>query len=236
MTSRNSSQDVQHIQDVQRRRHPSQPGRVDFTCMYAAHDACNRDLRLLSAAVQASRAAEPSVQAGWATFKHELHIHHTAEDRWLWPVLRDRISRRDESSVLDSMEAEHARIDPLLALVDAGLDATKTRSGASSDEAALTEAVGMLTALLTAHMGHEEDAALPLVEKYLGPSGWAEFGRKIGRSQGPRGAAELFPWLLDDAPADTARRLLGVLPVPIRVAYRVLWRPRYVRTTRWNTP
>jgi hypothetical protein len=83
-------------------------------------------------------------------------------------------------------------------------------------------------------MEHEEDYALPLVEQHLGPEGWAAFGRAAGKSGGLRGAAELFPWILDGAPADTSTRLLGMLPPPARLLYRALWRPGYARTSRWG--
>jgi hypothetical protein len=227
MPSKNTGQDVQHAQAFPPRRHRRPAGRVDFTFMYAAHDAFSRDLLRLGAAVRAGRTAEPAVRAGWATFKHQLHFHHTAEDRWLWPALRDKVTQPDEISVLDAMEAEHLRIDPLLSRVDVGL--------AAGDQAALAEDVRALADTLTAHMEHEEDQALPLVEAHLGPDGWADFGKTAGRSEGLRGTAELFPWMLDGATSEISRRLLGMLPPPVRLVYRALWRPRYSRTPRWDT-
>jgi Hemerythrin HHE cation binding domain len=229
MSSSSTGQYGTHVQVSGRPRPPGTPrpaGRVDFTFMYAAHDAFNRDLRRLALAIEAGRTAEPTVRAGWATFKNQLHVHHTAEDRLLWPALRDKVTRPEETSVLDAMEAEHLCIDPLLARVDAGI--------AAGDLAAPAEAVKALTGTLTAHMEHEEDEALPLVEEHLGPQGWAAFGKAAGRSEGLRGAAELFPWILDGASADTSRRLLGMLPPPARLAYRLLWRPGYARTPRWD--
>jgi hypothetical protein len=208
-------------------RHPRPAGQVDFTFMYAAHDAFNRDLLRLAAAVEAGRTADPAVRAGWATFKNQLHVHHTAEDRWLWPALRDKITQPGGTSVLDAMEAEHARIDPLLTQVDASL--------AAAGLAGLAQTARARARALTAHMEHEEDHALPLVEAHLGPEGWAAFGEAAGKSGGLKGAAELFPWMLDDAPADTSKRLLAMLPPPARLLYRALWRPGYARTPRWGT-
>jgi hypothetical protein len=220
MTTKNTGQ---HIPPGRR---PRPAGKVDFTFMYAAHDAFNRDLRRLAAAAGSGRIADPAVRTGWATFKKQLHIHHTAEDRWLWPALRDKVTRPDEVSVLDAMEAEHLGLDPLLSRVDASLTATGL--------AGLTENAGARARALAAHMEHEEDHALPLVEQHLGPEGWAAFGKAAGKSGGLRGAAELFPWILDGAPADTSTRLLGMLPPPARLLYRTLWRPGYARTPRWS--
>jgi iron-sulfur cluster repair protein YtfE (RIC family) len=202
------------------RRRPLQ-GKVDFTLMYAVHDAFHRDLRCLTAAVEAARTADPAVRAGWATFKNQLHVHHTAEDTLLWPPLRQKVTRPDETAVLDAMEAEHARIDPLLSQVDASLAASGP--------------VGALAQTLAAHMKHEEDQALPLVEAHLGPDGWAAFRKATGKIQGLRGGAEFFPWMLDGASADTSKKVLGMLPPPARLLYWAVWRPRYARTPRWDT-
>jgi iron-sulfur cluster repair protein YtfE (RIC family) len=203
------------------------PGTVDFTFMYAAHDAFHRDLRRLAAAVEAGRTAEPAVRAGWATFKNQLHVHHTAEDELLWPALRAKVTQPGDVAVLDAMEAEHARIDPLLSRVDDSL--------AAASLTGLAENASTLAAGLAAHMDHEEDHALPLVDAYLGTGGWAAFRKAAGKSQGLRGGAELFPWMLDGAPADTSKRVLGLLPPPARLLYRAVWRPGCAHTPRWTT-
>ena len=207
------------------RRHRLE-GDVDFTLMYVAHDAFHRDLRRLAAAVDAGRAAEPSVRAGWETFKEQLHIHHTAEDVSVWPALRAKVTMAGHVAVLDAMEAEHARIDPLLSAVDSCL--------AAAGQAGLAETADGLAAALAAHMEHEEDQALPLVETFLGPAGWAAFAQEMSKTQGLRGAAEFFPWMLDDAPPATRKRALGLLPPPARLLYRAVWAPGYARTSRWD--
>jgi hypothetical protein len=56
-----------------------------------------------------------------------------------------------------------------------------------------------------------------------------------GKSTGLKGAAELFPWMLDGALPATSRRLLNTLPPPARLLYRALRRPGYARTPRWIT-
>jgi hemerythrin-like domain-containing protein len=211
--------------DDTRRRRPLQ-GTIDFTLMYAAHDAFSRDLRRLTAAVEAGQTADAAVRTGWETFKNQLHVHHTAEDTSLWPPLRQKVTRGGDVAVLDAMEAEHACIDPLLSRLDVSL--------AASDRAGLAENASALAETLAAHMDHEEDQALPLVEAHLGPAGWAAFQKAVGKSQGLRGGAEFFPWMLDGAPADTSKRVLGMLPPPARLLYRAIWRPGYTRTSRWD--
>lgn len=209
-----------HIQAGGGRRPPTSDS-VDFTMMYAAHAAFARDLRRLGRGYEHGQARTPAALAHWAAFTKQLHIHHRAEDTALWPPLRDAALRPDEIGVLDQMEAEHAQIGPQLERIDAAL--------VSDNGALLGAGIQALTSTLTAHMRHEEDDALPLVESHLGAAGWAKFVGAIRKTQGLRGAAEFLPWLLDDAPTDVQARVLGMLPPPVRFLYRRNWAPKYRR-------
>lgn len=196
---------------------------IDFTMMYAAHEAFSRDLRRMSAACAGGTALTPSVHAGWETFAHQLHLHHTAEDEALWPPLRAKVVGASEVAVLDEMEMEHAQLEPLLEQID--------KAQRSGDTGTLRDTVQALDVELNAHMRHEEHEALPLVDKRLGESGWRDFIGHLRRTQGLRGGAEFMPWLLDDLPS--SGQVLRQLPPPVRLLYRGVWKPRYQRTARW---
>lgn len=202
-------------------------GRVDFTMMYVAHDAFTRDLDRVAAASARGDAFTAGTRAGWAMFANQLRGHHTVEDLLLWPKLRAQPLRPDEVVVLDAMELEHAAIDPHLERVEhAFADCSITE---------LIAGVHELRDGLATHLRHEENEALPLVDAYLGPEGWAEFGREICRTQGGlRGGASYLPWVLDEAPAEMQSRVLAMLPPPVRVLYRWLWAPKYRRARWWN--
>jgi hypothetical protein len=122
--------------------------------------------------------------------------------------MRDAVSAPEAFVVLEAIQAEHARLDPALDAVDAAI--------AADHQAGLAESIGRLSAGLASHMRHEENAALPLVEAHLGTAGWAAFTQHIRRTQGLRGGAVFFPWLLDDAPTTTRDRVLNLLPPPAR--------------------
>lgn len=195
-------------------------GEVDFTMMYAAHDAFSRHLESIAETLERDARVSDGAVERWTLFAKQLHIHHTAEDQSLWPILRAAIASPDELAVLDAMEAEHAQLDPQLARIDA-----QTGAGFAADAAA---SIRELAGGLGRHMRHEENAALPLIDAYLGPPGWAEFGKRIRATQGISGAAEYLPWLLEGAPTDVAKRVLAVLPPPARLMYRTRWRRRYL--------
>lgn len=197
-------------------------GTVDFTMMYAAHDAFSRDLDLLLAACSGGNAWRAADHARWETFTTQLHVHHHAEDDALWPPLRETALSAEEIATLDAMELEHAAIDPHVADVGTAI--------AADIPARLAEALQRLRTGLAEHMRHEENAALPMIEKHLGPAGWQAFTATFRQTQGIRGAVTYFPWLLEDAPEEVEAKVLSVLPAPARLLYRAVWAPRYRRS------
>jgi hemerythrin HHE cation binding domain-containing protein len=215
-------------------------GDADLAIMLAAHRAFRRDLtRLARAAARpaGSLRSEParrrSVEAGWELFKHELHLHHTAEDELIWPALRPRLVHSEHArSVLDAMEEEHSRIDPLLAAVDAAF-AGAPEAGDWPGQDRLADVIDVLTSTLTGHLAHEEKDGLPLIGAALTAAEWRGVGFRIARRNGLSAGGEMFAWMLDGAGREDAAATMGSLPPPVRLLYRTIWKPRYQRTPRW---
>ena len=221
-------------------------GDADLTIMLAAHDAFRRDLTRLARVAAAADLSDParrqSVALGWELFKRELHLHHTAEDELIWPALRPRLAHSQHAlSVLDAMEEEHGRIDPLLAAVDAGFaaaarDGEDDRPGASDNRLGvdrLADVIDVLTSTLTGHLAHEERDGLPLIGVALTAGEWRKVGFRIARQNGMSAGSEMFAWMLDGADRSGAAATLGQLPPPLRLLYRTVWRPRFDKTPRW---
>jgi hypothetical protein len=209
-------------------------GDADLSVMLAAHAAFRRDLARLARVAEAADLRDPArlaaVQAGWDTFKRQLHLHHTAEDDIVWPALRRRLEHSDQArSVLDQMEDEHELIDPLLDAVDGELFSL---SAGIPGPVGLAGATGALTSSLAAHLGHEERDALPLIGVALTAGEWRSAGLKIARANRLSQVAEMFAWLAEAGDPDGARAV-SALPPPARLVYRVVWKPRYQRTPRW---
>jgi iron-sulfur cluster repair protein YtfE (RIC family) len=214
-------------------------GDADLTIMLAAHDAFRRDLTRLARVAAAADLSDParrqSVAAGWELFKRELHLHHTAEDELIWPALRPRLAHSQHAlSVLDAMEEEHGRIDPLLAAVDAGF-AAAARDGEDDRLGVdrLADVIDALTSTLTGHLAHEERDGLPLIGVALTAGEWRKVGFRIARQNGMSAGSEMFAWMLDGADRSGAAATLGQLPPPLRLLYRTVWRPRFDKTPRW---
>ena len=193
---------------------------IDFFGMYLAHDACMRDVRRLAKAVVQHRIHEPAVKTGWETFLRQMNRHHTTEDQALWPLVRAAVGNATDAKVLDDMENEHIRIEELLQRVEQGMLAPGAGLGSDVEE---------LISALDSHFGHEEEAALPLIDRTVGANGWSAFGREMRKRNGLRAVTEYLPWVLDDAEPDAQRKMLALLPSPIRMTYHKVLRPRYAR-------
>jgi iron-sulfur cluster repair protein YtfE (RIC family) len=206
------------------------------------HDAIRRDLRNLARAVASAQAAAdpalaPPGQAGWEILERQMRNHHADEDRSLWPRIRARLTPQSAATeALDAAEAEHERLDPLVAQVDrafAGHDAGHD-GGQDGGRAGLAAAVASLAAEANAHLEHEERDVLPLMAEVLTPDDWKAFVNEQRQALGMKGAAEFFPWLLEDASPENAQGVLDQLPPPLRMVYRRIWRPRYESQRRWS--
>ncbi|MBC6456908.1 hemerythrin domain-containing protein [Actinomadura sp. HBU206391] len=205
----------------------SQQGMIDFTVMYATHGAFERDLDRMRAATAAGSGLDPHVRMGWENFKAQLLVHHGVEDAYLWPRLRRAVAGRPaDLALLTEMEAEHARIDPLLAAVDAAL---------AEETPGLVERVHELSVALTDHLRHEEEGALPLIQSVLTAADWRGFKRAMARRQGVKGAAVYIPWVIDGRPLADRRRFLSMMPAPLQLINRLAWEPRYQKRNLWRS-
>jgi hypothetical protein len=197
-------------------------GRLDFTMMYVGHDAFCRDVDRLLAAAECGAILTPEARGTWELFSRMLHVHHTAEDVSLWPRLETAVSDPLDLATLEAMKLEHASLDPLLNAITVAF-----ADGRGDD---ISRDLDLLSRGLRAHMRHEEDAALPLLERTLGQPGWVAFGEQMRRRLGMRDMSRMLPWLLDEASESSASTVLGMVPTPVRVLNRHLWSACYRRT------
>jgi iron-sulfur cluster repair protein YtfE (RIC family) len=196
---------------------------LDMTIMLAIHDALRRDLEEV-----ARRAAQPSTgleaAVGWQLFSSYLDIHHRAEDDLLWPMLQEVLADRpDDLALVDSLEEEHSQIDPMLAEIDAVL------RGESSES--LGDVVDALHTGLRAHLQHEEQEGLPLIDDVLTGEQWATFGMNSG-ARVAHDASRFVPWMVSAA-ADP-ESFVDRLPPPFQQGYRGGWAEEYAKLNVWG--
>lgn len=188
-------------------------GPVDMTVMYLMHHAFRRDLRRFAAAVPATPARDQATWAAlagrWERFGTLLHHHHSGEDAGIWPWLLERADA-DERAVLEAMEAEHDRIDPLLAgctehlaalALPGGSDDVRDqhRAGLSVRLAATRDALGQ-------HLRHEETGAIPIIQEHMTAADWRRIEKEHFHQQDSSiSLGFVVPWLAEGlSPAQLA--------------------------------
>lgn len=171
---------------------------IQFTAMEIFHHALRRDILALETDFD---------RDGWGTFRFQLHFHHTSEDLLLWPLVRSKVTDPADVEVLDAMEAEHAAIEPLLAAAEDELAAGRGRPAQLAEVAAA----------LRTHLTHEEQAALPMMDRLLSQQEWDGFVEGARRLDGElaQNPAVLIPWMVKGAPDELRRRVLANLPPPV---------------------
>lgn len=203
-------------------QHAAPAGPVDLTNMYVMHHAFRRDLSAFRAAVDRAPLGDRdrwrALLRRWRMFATALHHHHAAEDAGLWPLLLDRVAQVDDDDareVLSSMQAEHARIDPLLDECSDGF-ARLAEESAKVTHAALQRSLDDAWRLLDGHLGHEERDAMAVLQRHLGEDDWLRVERQHFRAAySLREIFSVVPWTMAGLPADVRRTVLAAGGPPI---------------------
>jgi hypothetical protein len=151
------------------------------TAFMMSHHGLRRDIAEFALALE-RLASDPTklelsaLGEEWTHYRNALHGHHRQEDSRLFPYLRGQ--NPDLAPVIDGLDADHRRIDPLL---EAGDRAFSALTGAPPPRGPAVEAargvVAELAKLLDAHLATEERALIHLLRGARGfppPSSEAE--------------------------------------------------------------
>jgi hypothetical protein len=143
-----------------------------------------------------------------------LHAHHSSEDVGLWPLVRERNPAAVE--LLDSMEADHARIAPA---AEVAADAALTYTATTGDAArvALAEALDELIEVLVPHLDREVAEAMPVVAASITDREWNAVDQKYNIS--PKTTRQLATeghWLLEGIDAEGYDVVVHKVPAALR--------------------
>ncbi|KAA1428798.1 hemerythrin domain-containing protein [Nocardioides antri] len=179
-------------------------GPVDMTIMYLMHHAFRRDLDRFAATVPATPADDLTTWSAlarrWDRFSEILHHHHSGEDAGIWPFLLER-AHPAERQALHAMEAEHSKIDPLLASCGELFGALAGPVGDRSREelrAGLAVRLAETRELLGAHLRHEETEALVVLQRHMTQEDWERIEQEHFKSNETLGyLLYVVPWVAE---------------------------------------
>jgi hypothetical protein len=195
---------------------------LDMSGFLIAHAGMRQEFGLLARAaagpLDPTRAALVEDQV--AMVLEVLHHHHTAEDDTLWPMLLARVP--SAAPDLDALEADHARLDPLIA---AAGDRTRPLAERAPVLAQLHE-------LINAHLDREEATAVPLIRTHVTEAEWEALTQRAIAETGRRKVPTVYGWYASAASAELRAEAIATVPAIARVLLRLFWWPAYQRRAR----
>jgi Hemerythrin HHE cation binding domain len=155
-----------------------------------------------------------------------LHIHHTGEDAFVWPLLLARVDL-DAEMVL-RMEPEHEVLARSMEEVDRALPAWEAAPCAATAGPVLA-ALSTHRDVLHEHLADEETNILPLIEEHLTVAEWAKLGGHFAKTAPANKRLFFLGALLEEADPEESALILAVVPRPARLVWRMIGRKQYTR-------
>jgi hypothetical protein len=167
---------------------------ADARDMFAAHTMFRREFGLMPGLVRTAAAGDRQrsglVASHVAMVSGVLNHHHSGEDEYVWPRLRERCPD-DCAPLADVMEDQHHAIHTaLLQVAQAG---HAWRHSASADARHMfVGTIDRLLPVMNEHLALEEERVVPLIEKYVTQ---AEYAR-VAQEQGAEVPTDKLPVVL----------------------------------------
>ncbi len=201
--------------------------------MYIVHRVFRRETALMPRFVRAVRPGDTEqarfVAAHFRDYALGLHHHHTAEDELVWPLLLARVDL--EAELVLRMEEQHTRVAAGLTEVETLL-ARWERSASPEDGEVLATALERHRETLVEHLTDEEDHLLALIEEHLTAAEYEKLGERFA-TETPKDKLLFFLGaLLEEATPEESAEMLGKLPPPARIVWRLVGRRQYAKRTR----
>ncbi|MEV7098031.1 hemerythrin domain-containing protein [Amycolatopsis sp. NPDC051045] len=203
--------------------------------MKVIHKALRRELDLLGPVIAAvpadDRAAASAVAKHADLMLAMLHEHHESEDRYLWPLLHERLTLDD--SLIDTMEEQHEALAKIIASVEPDLpEWAATATARLRDH--LAARFRELATALREHLDLEEQRVLPLIREQLSVAEWKEPQKAAMRNLPGdfRSRMLLAGVVLEDATPVEHRWFLHEMPAPARLIWRVVGARLYTAHVR----
>jgi hypothetical protein len=154
-----------------------------------------------------------------------LHSHHEGEDQRLWSMLEERAPSC--AAHVARMKAQHAEMLGHLEALDRAVSAWAV-SALPADAEPVQSALAGVSGALAVHLPDEEASIVPVMERTITEREVAWFGEH-GRRATPKGRTwDMLGAILAGQP-DGDDWLRRNMPLPGRLAWRLIGSPRYTR-------
>jgi len=188
---------------------------ADAGDMFAAHTMFRREFGLMPGLVRAVAAGDTRratlVADHVALVSDVLTLHHSGEDRHIWPLLRARCPRQF-GSLADLMEDQHRVIDICCLRVRKAEKAWRDSGGSADARDELADAIDWLVPANSGHLAVEEEGAVPLIEKHLTQAEYALLARDGKAGISPDQLLTIFGMTMYEADPAVIDTVVAQLP------------------------
>jgi hemerythrin-like domain-containing protein len=203
---------------TQQDQHWHGPGLTDVRMMAALHSGFRREIGLspgLVRAVQPGNLARARVIADHIALTTDLlHLHHSLEDRTLWPRLITRVPT-SLTPVVQLMTVQHAALDNLERGVTPLVDRWR-QTAAVGDSDDLAAALAELGEAVVVHLDAEETHVLPLLAQHITAQEWADFSAQGSHGIPPAMRSVAFGMMLYEGDPEAIAAAMSSVPSPVR--------------------
>ena len=196
--------------------------------MVVIHRVFRREFGLLPALIRG--VAADDLERAKAVADHAagllrfVHIHHSGEDEFLWPVLLERVEV--ETDLIRRMEDQHVHVAALIPRAQELLPSWAAQPSTERGEEVATT-FEQIAAALDEHLGEEEKQILPLVEEHLTVEEWSRLGQHATASLSPPDLMASLAAILEEADDDERAMFTAVLPPPVLTMFVEQAEPAY---------
>jgi hemerythrin-like domain-containing protein len=191
---------------------------IDTRQMNTVHSFFRREFRLAGGVVRRVEAGDGKraqvVADHVDLLTRTLHHHHTHEDELIWPKLLQRVPE-ELAPIVRLMEAQHGRVDALIAEIDE-IRPRWAVTGGAPDRDRLADLLDQLYVHLSEHLDAEEERVLPIIARNITEEEWHEVGERARMSNRKDQMSLVLGMLQYDGDPEAIAMMLAAAPAPVR--------------------
>jgi hemerythrin-like domain-containing protein len=207
---------------------------ADARDMFAVHTMFRREFGLMPGLVRAVTSGDTQratlVADHVALVSEVLNLHHSGEDKQIWPLLRARCPQQS-ASLVDVMEDQHHVIHVCFQQVRKAEKAWRASASADTRDE-LADAIDWLIPASAGHLAVEEEHAVPLIEKHLTQAEYALLAQRGNAGIPPDKLPTIFGMIMYEADPSVIGMAVAQMPAKVQPVIKDLAASAYAAYAR----
>jgi hemerythrin-like domain-containing protein len=191
---------------------------ADARDMFAVHTMFRREYGSMPDLVRAVAAGDKQraavVADHIALMNTILNLHHSGEDKHIWPRLHERVPA-EIAPIVTVMEGQHEAIHERYLQVTEALGQWRDSASAETRDA-LADGVDQLIQLLREHLALEEERVVPLIETYITADEYRLLSTEGGADTPPEQLPVIFGMIMYEGVPEVIENIIAEMPAEVQ--------------------